>query len=474
MPWSRSFVALLSALLASWAGGCDEPAQPAPVSYDANRARRLFEPPEGEVRAVPPHAIHAQGVGPYRLGASLHEVLGLSSRGPRVTLIRLDGVADYSLVQAEDALLVGVDDLNEVGFVSVLDEEIARTDSGVGVGSELSALHEALGPALRAPDLAMHPRLVALEALPDVRFLLDPTRTRVAAVVVRRGPDRARALAPGAGSDAAGDLDQGGDAGAGATCAAGPDIPVEDLRRAAELPADVAVVAASACLAGEVSENLLFGDGKLVVLAGEPDKLRRLAVHAAPGARFAAPVDVDGDGRSEVAVVLESERPEARVVSLEVLRLDGGRFTRLAEREVYRLSAQSATWVGARLDEIELLVELHGGSQRLQVSGLYVHRGGQRLEAVAPLLPVTMAVDTRRRRGAPGLGGLLGDAGLNGRDAGLQGAGGDRGAAPDAAPRSGVGGASRADDNARRGSLPASAPAPSGTPRRARDAGPRR
>ena len=45
------------------------------VQRDPERQRRVIEPPSGRVRPLPPHAIRGDGVGPYRLRASLAELL---------------------------------------------------------------------------------------------------------------------------------------------------------------------------------------------------------------------------------------------------------------------------------------------------------------------------------------------------------------------------------------------------------------
>lgn len=436
-PMNTSRAALCMALGLGLAAlpACKETAEP-PVAYDASRVRRLFQPPSGEVRAVPPHAIHASGVGPYVLGASLRDVLGMLARGPRVTLVQIDDVVDYSLVRAEsDGLIIGVEPLGGVAFVSVLDTETARIESGEGVGSTVDALTAALGPRLAAADLAMHPRILGFASLPSARFLLDEAGAEVAAVVVlgATGTGRGRQVdavvgtAPVAGRDAG-----ARDAGARSACSSSEHWAgrASDIARVAETtPDQVERSLRHGCFSAGAAEALVHAGDRLVVIGGAPDALRRLAVHTAPGTVFAAPLDVDGDDRSELAVVYQREAMDERVIEVEILRLEGSRFARLGHGEVYRLSGRNAAWVGARLHEIELLVELRAGGDWVEVTGLYVHRNPTGPDTVTPLVPT--AVELRRRRASGGKGG----AGHASADAGT----GDAARAPAAAgsPRHG-------------------------------------
>jgi hypothetical protein len=400
-------VAVWAALVG--AGACKEPATPEAVPYDAGRRRRLFQPPAGEVRAVPPHAIHANGVGPYALGRSLRDVLGMLSRGPRVMLMQIDGVVDYSLVRAEsDSLIIGVEPLGGVAFVSVLDAETARTESGIGVGTGSARLAEVLGPPLAAPALVLPPRIAAFASLPNVRFLLDEPGGSVAAVVVRGAQE------PGEDADAAvaapvEPQDAGvTSAGAGAACLDGGDLVghMDEIVRAAEVTrAEVDASLRFGCFSAAAPEALVYTGDRVVAVGStagtEPAAVRRLAVYPAAGISFAAPIDVDGDGRSEVAVVKQREAEGERRVDVELLRLDGSRFVPVATAEVYRLSERNSAWVGAQLDEIELQVELQAVAGDVVASGLYVHHGQGGLDTVAPLVPTIIEV----RRKKPGTAG---------------------------------------------------------------------
>ena len=418
----------LLALSPALSSACKEPPEPASLSYDAGRSRRLLQPPGGEVRAVPPHLIHADGVGPYVLGATLREVLELLARGPRVVLLQIDDVVDFSLVRAEqDALLIGVEPLGGVAFVSVLDEEIGRTEAGVGVGSTAAELDAALGARLRDPAAARHPSLLVFERLPGVRFVLDAPGGRVLAVVVgsRSSPPASAGAgqdaASGEGEGAAGRFEGAQSAAARAALDAGTLAPVAltpppdpcaasvDVgERGAELAAlgsldPAAALWTSACFSGDDAELLGYDRGRLAVVAGGNSSslapLRRVASHEAPGLVFAAPLDLEGDGRSELAVVTQHEADEIRWLSFELLRLEGAQLVSLGAVEGYHLSERNSRWVGAHLSEITLIPELHARGAAVEFGGLYLHRLPTGIETVVPL--VGGELQPRRRRLSP-------------------------------------------------------------------------
>ena len=430
---------------------CEDHKQP-PPSYDASRVRRVFRPLPDQVRPVPPHAIHARGVGPYELGMSLQDILDLLARGPRVVLTRIDDVLHYNLVRAErETMVIGVTRPRGVVFVSVLDERIARTESGVGVGTSLADLTKALGPPMRHASLAMDPRMIGFDRLENARFVLagnDAQRT-VAAITIRRSDPRHSLSLPGEGEgEGAGDqpppipprgkrkatTERRGEAApkkAGSasksanpgsdpapTTASGPrPCDPEALLEhrdaviaAARLPAPERVRArvTPGCFSSPASPSaaasptaLVTTHARVVVVAGDPGKLRRLVAHSAEGIVHAARLDVDGDGRDEIAVVSENDRVGAigreRISRIEILRWESGRLHTLANQELYRLSTQSTAWVGAALDDIDLLLELWAGTDRVEVSGLYVQWSdrGRPINA-ALLLPVRVPIKPRR------------------------------------------------------------------------------
>ncbi|HWN72025.1 MAG TPA: hypothetical protein VNM90_30505, partial [Haliangium sp.] len=238
------------------------------------------------------------------------------------------------------------------------------------------------------------------------------------------------AVPQGAAGATAGDQDAGPrPTGAAPACLQGGALAgrVEEIARAAEvMRAEAEASLRFGCFSGAEPEALVYAGDRVIAVGStpgaEPGPLRRLAVHSASGISFAAPLDVDGDGRSEVAVV-EQVGPRGgpdgvpdgesggatsgeRHVEVEILRLEGARFTPVAAGAVYRLSERSAAWVGASLGGIELLIELRALGGDVLVGGLYVHRGPDGLDTVAPLLPAV--VEVRRKR--PGAAGAVTEA----------------------------------------------------------------
>jgi hypothetical protein len=80
------------------------------------------------------------------------------------------------------------------------------------------------------------------------------------------------------------------------------------------------------------------------------------------------------------------------------LRWETGRLQRLIAEDLYRVYAQNASWVGASLDEIDLLIELAVIGESLRAGGFYVHRNRDGLDTVAPLLSASVPI--RRKRPA--------------------------------------------------------------------------
>ncbi|HEY1554461.1 MAG TPA: hypothetical protein VGF94_06470, partial [Kofleriaceae bacterium] len=158
---------------------------------EPERQRRVIEPPSGPVRPLPPHAIRADGVGPYRLGAALDELAGALPSGPRIETIDIPGVAQRSILRGEDdAIVIGGEPRGKASFVAVIGGDVARTESGVHVGSTRDELVHALGAAVDEVDRACDPHLVEPSGLPNARVVLDDGG-RVAAIAILDEPARA-------------------------------------------------------------------------------------------------------------------------------------------------------------------------------------------------------------------------------------------------------------------------------------------
>jgi hypothetical protein len=376
----RGGAAVLAAATALVACRDREPPPPTLVR-DAAPARRVIVPAVGDVRPLPPHAIRADGVGPYRLGAALDGVLAQLPSGPRVALLDLQGVVDVSVVRAEDdGVLVGGESVGGSAiYIAVVRSDVARTESGVGVGSTRGELATAMGAPLVDPRIARDPELAAFAALPGARFVLRGDR--VSAVLLRRREPGDPAAAPH-GHDAA------------VECGARPR-PEAALAAAGLRGAAPSMVPLCMGAGGEVA---LVSDGAVTVVAGDGDRTRRLGSLDVRGVRFAAPVRVDG--RDELVVVAERTSDVDRVITVGLYRLEGGKLVRSVEQDAYRIAAASAGWIGARLGNLDALLEVEGRADALYVTGAFVHRqdeGG----AVRDVAPLEVVRIPRRRKPWP-------------------------------------------------------------------------
>ena len=94
-----------------------------------------------------------------------------------------------------------------------------------------------------------------------------------------------------------------------------------------------------------------------------------------------------------------SREKDELVVSLIALRLEGGRLSRIGDEQAFRLTETSAQWIGARLADLRLLIEVTARPDGFGVGGVLVHTGPTGARDVAPLLPVSVA--RRRARATP-------------------------------------------------------------------------
>ncbi len=371
--------------------GCTESVD-VPPSYDARRLRRVVPPPAAQMRAVPPHAVHSNGIGPYTLGTPLQEIVRLL--GPRVAILELDGVVNYRLVREEEgALLIGVDRPVGVTFVSVLDPEIARTESGAKVGNA-AEVTAALGKQIYHVAGTRDPRLLVFKALPNTRFVLDRGRKTVAAIVVGIGARNAAVPK----RDKPKNGDKAGEKGTRCRVALPKWLPPLAAIQAARFggaPSRHRVV--YGCLLGQATQAVVYQNDRLAIIGGEAGKLRRIGIHDISGIRFVGVLDIDGDSIQEIAVVSQDRVGEYQRVSLTLLRAEPTRLVPILNRIVYTISLTRAGWIGARLEQIELLLELQAINDSIWIHGLYYQHSENRPVNVAPLTGKAIAIPRVRQ-----------------------------------------------------------------------------
>jgi hypothetical protein len=348
---------------------------PTTSRYDAGPPpRRVIGAPPRHVRALPPHAIGREGVGPYKLGVSMSQILSALPLGPRMALLQIPGVLDYTVVR-DEGLLVGGERQGPATFIAIVRQSIARTEDGIGVSSPATAVEELVGPALASPAVARDPSLWVGSKLPNATFVMDEGRV-IGVLLTGAG-----AAAPT--TQVAAD----GDAG----------VPAPRCERSASARdfagAATGVTFEAACLGGADGVGTA---GDLVVVATRASgdaRARRVATAEVRGLRWARPVEIDR-GRDEVVAVAETKDGDVRVFTVVALRLESGRLVRVAESDVYRLDEQRAAWIGATLDELSLRLVVRFDGDELVARGVLVHEGRSGYRELAPLLPVTL-----RRRG---------------------------------------------------------------------------
>jgi len=339
--------------------GCSgkEPVEKTPVISEAPRSRRVIEPPVGVVRALPPYAIKPQSVGPYKLGERLSDLMEQLPSGPRMELFEVPGLLHRSLVRAEDgAVLIGGEPQGAASFVAVIGTEVARTESGVHVGSTRSELAAAMGVPLEEPDRARDPRLVIPSGMKNARVILDGDR--VSAIAILAEPS-----AP--------------------AVASGPECP-----RPASTEKAIGM-----CLTG-AGELVEVGDNEITVRAGE----KLLAQFRVPNVVYAAPLRTV-DGKDELVAIARTDEPQLRSWSLVAFRFDGAKLVRATDpTSLYQVSSANARWIGAEVRDVDLYLELASKADTIEVGGLLTTRSdtGQTRDVV-----VISTVSVAHRRGKP-------------------------------------------------------------------------
>jgi hypothetical protein len=304
------------------------------------RAPRQLDPPPASVRALPPHAIRADGVGPYRLGATLEQVGNQVPSGARNAQDEIAEVVHLSVLHAEDdAILIGGEPLGRASFIAVVGGKIARTESGIHVGSTRDELVRALGAPVVDPDRARDPHVVVPSNLRELRAVLDGDR--VIGLVVASAPPAPR--------------DEG--------CTR-PAIETDDALRPPR-------ARFSACLTAGGDIVQLDGD-ELAVRALDGDK--PIAATRIPNVVFAAPLRAP-DGRDEIAVVTRTDDDRGRTWYVLAYRVDNNRLVKSVEpRVAYQVTPPQARTIGADLRDLDLALELVAHGDAIEVGGLLTTR----------------------------------------------------------------------------------------------------
>jgi hypothetical protein len=325
---------------------------------DARRAPRVIEPSTERVGPLPPYGIRAEGVGPYKLGEKLSDLLEQLPSGPQIVLFEIPGVVHRSVIRAEDdTILVGGEQASTASFVAVVGPEVARAEGGIHVGSTRDELVAALGSPVDDPERAHDPRLIAPSALPNLRVVLGGDR--VTAIVV--------------------------------TGVAAPSRQVNDCPRPAATEHAV-----GSCLTG--AGELIETNGDEVVIRAADGERTLAAPPKFPGLVFAAPLRNAAEGRDELVVVTRTDEAATRSWWVAAYRLEGTRLVRTVDAaQVYQLSSANARWIGSDLHDVELYLELTSRPDGIDIGGLLTTHGASHGKLVADVVVISPAQVARHR-----------------------------------------------------------------------------
>jgi len=366
---SLGIVVCVAAVLAS-VPACSDHDRPAPKRDAERPPRRVIEPPSKGVRALPPHAIRADGVGPYKLGALAADVLDVLPSGPRIRQFTIPGVVHRDMLRGDDdAILIGTEPQGNVMFVAVVRADIARTESGIQVGSTRDELEKALGAPIVDLDRNHDPRIVIPSKLDNAHVVVDGNR--VTAIVLTPPGERAKDPA-----------------------AEPKDVKEHPCTRA---PEDLARHVTGVCLT-PTGELLRAANEEITVLAREGEKPLAPTLRV-PGMVFAVPLRNPADGRDDIVAIVRTADAELRTWSLVAYRLIDGKLMRVIEQKpLFSLTAAHARWVGADLDDLDLLIELSARADSIEAGGLLT-TGGASIRDIVVISPVP--VDRRRVKAPP-------------------------------------------------------------------------
>jgi hypothetical protein len=342
--------------LATAFGACSDRDRGNAVKPEPAPPRRVIDPPT-RIDPLPPYAIRADGVGPYKLGESF-SALRLA-QGPQNPQVDIPGLIHHTIIPADDhAIVIGGELTGSVAtFVAVLAPEVARTESGIHVGSSRDELVRALGGPVDDVTRARDPRLVVTSNLRNARFIVDGDR--VAALVVAIDNHVPRAAS-----------DNGG-------CAR---------------PAAVERWF-GACLTG--SGELVDVDGDDITVRTTEGERASPPLHI-PNLVFVAPLRNEVDGHDELIAVTRNDEAQQKSWFLIGFRFDGKVFQRVVDLlPLYQLSSTQTRWIGADLKDVDLYLDLTSRADGIEVGGLLTTRVGEKIRDVVVISTAQLA----RRRG---------------------------------------------------------------------------
>jgi hypothetical protein len=359
---SSAFIATLAALGAVGGAACgNRQRENRDPPRDARRAPRVIEPPTDQVGPLPPYAIRADGVGPYKLGEKLSVLLEQLPAGPQLALFEIPGVVHRSVIRAEDAtILVGGEQASTASFVAVVGPDVASADGRIRVGSTRDELIAVLGPPVEDPERAHDPRLIAPSALPGLRVVLGGDR--VMAIVV--------------------------------TGVAALSRQVNDCSRPASTEHAV-----GSCLtgAGELIETGAASGEEVAIRSADGERTLAPPMKFT-GLVFAAPLRNAAEARDELVVVTRTDETATRSWWIAAYRLEGTRLVRTVDTaQIYQLSAANARWIGSDLHDVDLYLELTSRPDGIDIGGLLTTHSASRGKLLADVVVISPAQVTRHR-----------------------------------------------------------------------------
>jgi hypothetical protein len=361
----KASIVLATVLVGLALGACGNRArEKEPPPRDAQRARRVIEPSTDRVGPLPPYAIRGDGVGPYKLGEKLSDLLEQLSSGPRIELFEIAGVVHRNVIRAEDdTVLIGGEQASTASFVAVIGGAgVASTESGIHVGSTRDELIAALGSPIDEPTRARDPRLIVPSGLPGVRVVLDSGH--VAAMVV--------------------------------TGTSAPARQVINCQRPASTE-----TAFGACMTSAGELVVVRGDD-VVIKSADGERVVATPPKVA-GLVFAAALHIAAESRDELVLITRTDEAAARSWGISAYRLEGARLVRTVDAtQLYQLSSATARWIGADLREVELYLELTSRADGIEVGGLLTTRSaGKASTKFRDVVVISPASVPRRRKSAP-------------------------------------------------------------------------